>query len=52
MKDVLNKLDVATEILTSVYQETNASDVSDILYMIGNFREEYIQDNGQFGAGA
>jgi hypothetical protein len=50
--DVIKKLDLAMTVLTIVQQDTQSSEISDALDMLSSWREQYVQDNGQFGAGA
>lgn len=52
MIGTLSKLDAAMEILISIFQETKDSAIADALDMLSTYREEYVKDNGQFGAGA
>lgn len=50
--DITQRLDLASQILIAVASELKSSELYDILGMISEFRQQYIQDNSQFGAGA
>lgn len=52
MSDVLKKLDLAMEVLTIVFQDTKATEVADALDILSAYREQYVQDNSQYGVGA
>jgi len=52
MIDVIKKLDLAMQVLTVVWEDTRATEIADALDMLSAWREEYVTENGQFGAGA
>ena len=52
MTNIVKQLDIAMEILTIVFSETSSSEIGDCLDMLSEFREQYIEDNSQFGVGA
>lgn len=53
MKDSISeRLELATKILITVWEETKAEEIADAMDMISHWREQYVEENSQFGAGA
>lgn len=52
MSDVLKKLDLAMTVLTVVFEDTRATEIADALDMLSAWREQYVEENSKFGAGA
>lgn len=52
MIDPLKILDVSMTMLTSLYQDTKATEIADALDILSAWREQYVHDNSQFGVGA
>lgn len=50
--NITQRLDLASEILITLAKDTKATEIYDILEMISDYRNQYIQDNSQFGKGA
>lgn len=52
MADILKKLDLAMTVLTVVYSDTKATEIADALDILSAYREQYVEENSQFGVGA
>lgn len=50
--DILKKLDAATKALIEVFMDTKSTEIGDALDMLSAYREQYVEDNSQFGVGA
>ena len=46
------RLDQAIEILTDLFVDTKSTEIGDALDILSAWREQYVQDNSQFGVGA
>ena len=52
MIDPLKIVDVAMTMLVSIQQDTKSSEIADALDILSAWREQYVQDNSQFGVGS
>lgn len=51
-KGDIEMLDLAMTVLTQLYVDTQASEIADALDILSAWREQTVQDEGQFGVGA
>lgn len=52
MIDAIKQLDLAMQVLTTVFQATKASEIGDALDILSAWHEQYIEDNSQHRVGA
>lgn len=52
MPDTLSLLDEAIAKLIELHSFTSSSEIADALYILSMYREQYVEDNSQFGMGA
>jgi hypothetical protein len=50
--DPIKSLELAMQILVTVWEETRAPEIADSMDMLSAWREQYLEDNSQFGVGA
>ena len=52
MDNNIQRMDLAQQILVSLYDDTRSSEIADAMDMLSAWREQYIKDNSAQGVGA